>query len=100
MHRLSGIALFLGTAVLLYLLQLSLESEAGFHQVLEILDGTFAKLVLWVLLAALAYHFVAGIKHLLLDFGLGESKTGAKTGASITLALSFILIAILGVWIW
>jgi len=43
---------------------------------------------------------VAGIKHLLMDFGLGETKEAAPVGAKITIVVSLVLIIALGVWIW
>lgn len=100
LHRISGIILFIGIAGLLYLLDLSLDSASGFALVQTILEGAIARFVLWAVLSALAYHFVAGTKHLLLDWGLGESKSGAQLGASISLAISVLLIALIGVWVW
>ena len=100
LHRISGILLFAGLAGLLYLLDLSLESPSGYALVQTILEGSIAKFLLWGVLSALAYHFIAGIKHLLLDLGVGESKSGARTGASLTLAAAILVITLTGVWIW
>lgn len=100
LHRISGMGLFFGVAVLLYFLQLSLSSESGFNRALELMENGLVKLLLWLILAAVFYHFIAGIKHLLLDLGIGESKSGATTGAYITLGL-FVVSALLGgLWIW
>lgn len=99
-HRISGIALFIGTAIVLYIMQLSLESQAGFDLALQILSSPVAKLIVWLLLSALFYHLIAGTKHLLLDFGIGESKQGAKTGATLTVVLAAIAIIGAGVWVW
>lgn len=99
-HRISGIALFIGTAIILYIMQLSLESQAGFDLALQILNSPVAKLIVWLLLSALFYHLIAGTKHLLLDFGIGESKQGAKTGATLTIVLAAIAIIGAGVWVW
>ncbi len=88
LHRISGVALFFGIGVVLYLLQLSLESEAGFERVTELLRATPVKLMVWLILTGLLYHLIAGIKHLLMDWGLGESREGALRGAQITLILA------------
>jgi len=85
LHRVSGVALFFGIGVVLYLLQLSLESEAGFERVTELFRATPVKLVVWLILTGLLYHLIAGIKHLLMDWGLGESREGALRGAQVTL---------------
>ena len=57
-------------------------------------------MIVWLLLSALFYHLIAGTKHLLLDFGIGESKQGAKTGATLTVVLAAIAIIGAGVWVW
>ena len=58
------------------------------------------KLVLWAILAGVAYHTVAGIKHLIMDFGLGESMEGGILGARIVIISSIVLTLLGGIWIW
>lgn len=99
-HRISGAALFFGVAVLLFLLDRSLASEAGFQQVAEWFDLFVVKLVVWAILAGLLYHLVAGVKHLLMDLGIGETVAGGLLGARLVIAVSVVLIAAAGVWIW
>ncbi|MCJ8168981.1 succinate dehydrogenase, cytochrome b556 subunit [Atopomonas sediminilitoris] len=100
LHRISGVLLFVGVAVLLYALDLSLSSEEGFAQVKECLQSPFAKLIIWGLLSALIYHLVAGVRHLVMDMGVGESLEGGKRGSQIVLVISAVLIVLLGVWVW
>jgi len=100
LHRISGVALFIGTGILLYLLQLSLSSEQGFMEVVAIMDGTFMKVVLWAITTGLLYHLIAGFKHLVMDLGWGETKGGAQLGAQITLALAVLAALLAGIWIW
>ncbi len=100
LHRVSGIIVFVGIALLMYVLDKTLASEEGFAAVQECLDGTFVKLLLWGTLAALAYHLVAGCKHLLMDMGIGETLQGARTGATLVLIVSAVLIILLGVLVW
>ena len=99
-HRITGVALFAGTAYLLYLLDLALDSEAGFARAAALIETGLGKFALWVTLAALAYHFIAGIRHLLLDFHVGDSLAGARRGAWTTLGLSFLAAAATGAWLW
>ena len=99
-HRVSGLLLFFGVAILMYMLDLSLSSEQGFQELQECFSGFFAKLILWGLLSSLIYHLVAGIKHLLMDFGIGETLEGAQLGAKLTLGISIFLIIVTGVAIW
>lgn len=99
-HRVSGVFIFIAVAILLYLLELSLESEAGFATVVELFGNPLVKLLMWAIVAGLLYHLIAGCKHLIMDFGIGETKQGSLRGAQITIVLAVIAIAVTGVWIW
>ena len=99
-HRITGVILVVGSAVLLWLLDESLASEEGFNAVAALGDSALCKLVLWGVLSALIYHSVAGIKHLIMDMGYGESLEGGITGAKVTIAISAVLIVLAGVVIW
>lgn len=100
LHRVSGIVAFVGIAFLLYGLDLSLSSQTGFSSVADVMAHPLAKLVIWGTLSALAYHLVAGIRHLIMDMGVGETLEGGRLSAKITFAVSVVLIILLGVWIW
>lgn len=100
LHRISGVILFFGIAIMLYALDMSLSSEEGFAEVQACLTSPLAKLVIWGLLSALLYHLVAGIRHLIMDLGIGETLEGGKLGSKIVLAISVVLIVLAGVWIW
>ena len=99
-HRISGVVIFAGMAGLLYLFKLSLQDEDGFARVGVLLSSPLCKFVTWRILSALAYHMVAGCKHLLLDAGIGESKEAGPIGAKVVIAVSAVLIALLGAWLW
>lgn len=100
LHRISGVILFVGLAVLLYALDKSLASEEGFEQVKACMTSPLVKLVIWGLLSALLYHLVAGVRHLIMDMGIGETLEGGKLGSQIVLAVSAVVIVLAGVWIW
>ena len=99
-HRISGVILFAGIAILLWLFQRSLESEVSFNEVRAFFESPLLKLVVWGTLSALCYHMVAGVKHLLLDAGIGETREGGPLGARIVIAVSAVLIVLMGAWIW
>lgn len=100
LHRISGVFLFAGVAVLLWMLDASLASEAQFRALGEALAQPLWQIVIWVVLAALAYHLAAGVRHLLMDCGLGESLEGGRLGAYLVLAATAILVILAGVWLW
>ncbi|MCL5041057.1 MAG: succinate dehydrogenase, cytochrome b556 subunit [Gammaproteobacteria bacterium] len=99
-HRISGVILFLAIAGLLWMLDTSLSSEAGFEQIQSCLQNPLAKLVIWGVLSALIYHLIAGIRHLVMDAGVGEELESGKLGAKIVIVISAICIVLLGVWVW
>lgn len=100
LHRVSGIVAFVGIAILLYGLDRSLAGEAGFASVVALLTHPLTKLVVWGTLSALAYHLVAGIRHLIMDMGVGETLEGGRLSTKITFVVAAVLIVLLGVWIW
>ena len=100
LHRISGVILFVGISIMLYALDKSLGSEEGFAAVKACLTSPLAKLVTWALLSALLYHLVAGVRHLIMDAGIGETLEGGKLGSKIVIAVSVVIIVLAGVWIW
>jgi succinate dehydrogenase / fumarate reductase cytochrome b subunit len=99
-HRISGVVVFVGIALLLCLFDLSLADAEAFAEVRAIGNDPLFKLVLWALLSALVYHMVAGVKHLVLDLGIGETKEGGPLAARLVVIVSAVLIVALGVWVW
>lgn len=99
-HRASGVFLFAGTAVLIWMLDASLASPESFASLQECLTSPAIKLVIWAVLAGLIYHSVAGVKHLIMDLGIGETMEGGILGSRIVIAVSVVLILLAGVWIW
>lgn len=100
LHRVSGVFLFAGVAVLLWLLDASLASEEQFVALQETLTQPIWQIIVWAVVAALAYHMVLGIRHLIMDAGIGESLKGGRLGAKIALVVAVVLIVLAGVWIW
>ena len=100
LHRASGVFIFVGMAVLIYALDCSLASPEGFAAVQDGMQSFTAKLIIWSILYGLIYQSVAGVKHLILDMGVGESLEGGILGAKITFGVSAVLILLAGVWVW
>ncbi|XOV83319.1 MAG: succinate dehydrogenase, cytochrome b556 subunit [bacterium] len=100
LHRISGIALLFAVGYFLYLLQLALSSPAGFEQAHNALAQPIHQLAMFVSLAALAYHFILGVKHLLLDFHLFDTTKGSQLATTISFCLFAILLILIAVWIW
>lgn len=95
-HRVSGLISLAGALVLLWMLSISLASEQSFNELKETLSSPAVTIVVWGILAALAYHCVAGIRHLIMDAGIGETLEGGRLGAKLVVAISAIVIVAMG----
>ena len=99
-HRITGVLLFAGIAYLLWLLSLALDSPEGFSQATQVLAAPLPKLVLLAILAALLFHIFAGVKHMFMDFHLGDSLAAARLGSQVVFALTVVATVLAGVWLW
>jgi succinate dehydrogenase / fumarate reductase cytochrome b subunit len=99
-HRVTGAALFVGVAFGLYALDMALSSPAGFLQAAALLHEPFPKFILLGLLFVLTFHIVAGIKHLLLDFHIGDTTIAAKYNAIAVILVTLVITGVVGAQLW
>ncbi len=99
-HRITGAALFVGVAFALYALDLALSSPAGFAEAAAMLHKPLPMFILFGLLFVLMFHIIAGIKHLLLDFHIGDTYAAAKNGAVAVVVLAVLSTVVLGALLW
>ena len=83
LHRVSGVLFFLGLPVLLVLYQ-----ELPSNQATKLFDHIYIQLIVWLLLVAYQYHFIAGLRHMLSDFGDYHSLRFANVSGMLVLLLS------------
>ena len=100
LHRLSGLFVFLLIPLILWGLQISLSHQRGWNKLVAFLGSGEVKFVLWLLLAALGYHLIAGIRHLLMDVHIGDSRQAGHRGAWLVLALSIVLAGAMAARLW
>ncbi len=101
MHRVSGVLLFLLLPFALYLLDCSLRTEQSFAQLaVALATPGIMMLLLWVLISASAFHLLAGIRHLIMDCGVGEHLNTARRSAYLVMALEVVVMILSGVWLW
>ena len=96
LHRISGIILFLLIPVMLWLLQNSLASPESFETVF---DNVLVRFLAWIFVAAIAYHFVMGIKHLFADMGMNEELKSGRTASVVSFVIAAILVVASFVWV-
>ena len=104
LHRASGVIMFLLLPFILWMFDTSLSSEisfakfkAAFNIGLYFVPGWFVKLVALALIWAYLHHFIAGLRHLLMDVNhAAVTKEFGKSSAVFTLAVSIGLAVVLG----
>ena len=100
LHRISGVLLFFAGVWLLFILDRSLASQAGFESVRHYTSLLPVKLSLLVLVWAYAHHFCAGIRFLLLDLHKGTERAAARRSSVVVLVAGLALTAFFGVRLW
>lgn len=86
LHRVTGVLLVVALPLATLLLQQSLRSPEGFAQVATLLSSVPARVLLFFITILLAHHFLAGVRHLLLDLDAGISRGAARLSAWLVLA--------------
>ena len=99
-NRVLGMVLFAGVAFGLYLLDMALASEESFAEVTALMQFTLVKAAVLFFIFSLTYHLVAGVKHLLLDFHIGDTFEAAQIGSAIVVISSVIITGIIGINLW
>ena len=100
LHRVSGALLFLGLVWFLFLLDMSLASEAGFAHFRAYVAHPLVKLAMLGFLWAYLHHFCAGIRYLFLDIDRGVGLRAARASSYAVLAVSLALTALVGMRLW
>jgi succinate dehydrogenase / fumarate reductase cytochrome b subunit len=96
-HRVSGFLLFLAIPFSIYALDLSVTSRQGFEESVQLLQQPVAQIIILLLVWALAHHFLAGIRYLLLDFDIAIDKAGSNRTAWTVIVAE---ISIVAVYVW
>lgn len=81
LHRVTGVLLAVGIPMSVYLLDRSLQSEQAFTEILAWYTYWPVKAVAVIMVWALAFHILAGVRHLLSDFDVGASLRTARRAA-------------------
>lgn len=98
LHRISGIVLFLLIPLFLGFLHNSLIVPEFFLNVqTALINSVFNKLILWLGFSALIYHLLAGMRHVFMDLGCGESKNAARASAFVVI-IGAVIVSLLFGW--
>ena len=97
LHRVTGVGLYGGAALLALWLWAASEGPSAYAPFGQLLATWYGQAALYLLVAALAYHLANGIRHLVLDVGLGMKPADADMSA--WLVILFAAAAPLGLWL-
>jgi succinate dehydrogenase / fumarate reductase, cytochrome b subunit len=102
LHRISGVVMFLLLPFILWMFDSSVSSEysyakltAAFKVGMWGLPAVIWKLVLLAVVWAYLHHFIAGVRHLIMDGWHKVDKEFGKSSAVTTLVLSLLLTAVI-----
>jgi succinate dehydrogenase / fumarate reductase cytochrome b subunit len=93
MNRITGVGMMLAAILIVWWLLAAATSEAYFDFVNGILTSWVGLLVMFGSLWALWFHFLGGLRHLVMDFGYGYELKAVDFWGWAIVALSFVLTA-------
>ena len=85
---------------LLYVVQCTVESEAGFTRWKAFFSEPVVKMVVLGFVWSYMHHFFAGIRYLLLDVHVGIDLPSARLSAKLVLVAGLVATILIGVRIW
>jgi succinate dehydrogenase / fumarate reductase, cytochrome b subunit len=100
LNRFAGLALSMGLLLLVYWLVALAGGARAYAQARAILSLGAFKLVYMLLLGALVYHLLAGLRHLVWDCGIGLERASARRSAWIVAVTSILLTLILAYFLF
>ena len=91
LHRATGVALSVGTLLLVWWLAAAASSDASYATASGFIRSWFGVLLLLGWTASLWYHFCAGIRHLAWDAGYGFAKADVDRNTLVVLGATAVL---------
>ena len=84
LHRISAVAIFVLSLPMMWVLVFSLSSEANYQIIISLFENFFLKSLFSLFVTAMFYHFVSGLRHLVMDFGYWETLKAGRMSALAT----------------
>jgi succinate dehydrogenase / fumarate reductase cytochrome b subunit len=94
-HRVTGIGLYFGMALLAWWLMAAASSERAFAIANAVLGSWLGMLVMFLASFALIHHLLGGLRHFIWDFGAGFGKPARDQLAVANLVGSVVLTLLL-----
>ena len=100
LHRVTGVAMFFAMLFVIWAWAVSLSSSDSFAMVQEIMKGFIGKFIAVGTASVLTYHLLAGVRHMVMDFGHWEEIESGNISAKVTIGLWVLLTIVIGVVLW
>lgn len=101
LHRISGVILLFVIPFFLSQLDTLMHYPQHYSGIRDaLLNRPEKKIILLCGLILFAYHFYAGLRHVIMDIGFGEGKCAATISSYVVFALTIITAIIMGISIW
>lgn len=100
LHRVSGVLLIFSIPFIIWLLQLLNSGSQGYAQAVELFGHAGFRLLVFIIVWLLIQHALSGIRHLLLDLGIGYQLALARRSAWLAFATSLFLAGVMAVVLW
>lgn len=100
LHRVTGALLVLLLPFALYILDRSLQNPVAFGEIATRFKSLEGRIVLLIIVWAFSQHFMSGLRHLLLDIGIGDSKATARLNAWLAFAATGFIVLLTGACLW
>tara|TARA_Y200000002_G_scaffold135958_1_gene112023 strand:- start:3 stop:371 length:369 start_codon:yes stop_codon:yes gene_type:complete len=88
LHRISAVGIFVLSLPMTILLVFSLASSDNFEQTVLFFENIIFKVLFFLFILGIFYHFVSGIRHLIMDFGYWETLSAGRASAMATFVLT------------
>ena len=99
-HRISAVGVFFLIFPFMGALLIATSSPEGFLFIENLGSLFLIKILLNLFIAGLTYHYIAGIRHLIMDFGYWETLKAGSISAYGVFIISGILIIYFSTFIW
>jgi succinate dehydrogenase / fumarate reductase cytochrome b subunit len=92
--------MFVAMVFLIWAWATSLQSKESFDFVVSVMQSVVGYIFTLGIASLLLYHFIGGVRHLVMDMGYWEELESGNTSANIAIGLWIVLTIVIGVVLW
>lgn len=100
MHRISGVVLIIAIPLCVVAMNYALAGPDGYQQTVTVLTKSWFSVFFWLFLSSITYHVYAGIRHMIMDMGFGESMKVARFTSLLVIVLGVLSAILWGCYLW